>query len=210
MRDQGANTRRRAFTIIELMVVISIIAVLLGITLPALKGARDAAHRASCLANLKGIGNGLQVYLNAHGQILPYALPLDDSAFNPLSEGPSPDSILATIGDTVDSAEVFICPADEQIPDELLAAGVGPVGRHSSYEYWAGWLMVFRELEEQDERPAFTVTKFYADNPDFPVLADSADRHPRGPTGTRKNALYFGDWRADWMIQDPTPQAPSP
>ncbi len=192
------------------MVVISIVAVLLGIALPALSGAKASAHRVACIANLRGIGTGLQVYLNAHDQILPYALPLDDSAFNPLSEGPSPDSILATIGDTVDSAEVFICPADDMIPDEFAIAQNGPVGRHSSYEYWAGWLMVFRELEEQDERPEFTVTKFYGDNPDFPVLADSNDRHPRGPTGTRKNALYFGDWRADWMIQDPNPQPVTP
>ena len=200
-------SRRRAFTIVELMVVISIIAIVLGITLPALQGAKGAAQRAACLANLRGIGNGLQVYLNAHDQILPYALPLDDSAFNPLSEGPSADSILATIGDTVDTADVFICPADDNIPEHLLASPDGPVGRHSSYEYWAGWLMVVREIEEQDERPEFTVTKFYTDNDDFPVMADSDGRHARGPYGSRKNALYFGDWRADWMINDPTPPA---
>ena len=191
---------------IELLVVISVIAVILGITLPALRGAKQSAQRVACVANLKGIGAGIQIYLNTHDQVLPYALPLDDSAFNPASDGPGADSILASIGETVDSAEVFLCPADDEIPPSLLASGAGPVGRHSSYEYWAGWLMVFRELEHQDQRPEFTVTKFYTDNLDFPVLADSADRHPRGPNGTRKNALYFGDWRADWMLTDPSSQ----
>lgn len=205
MGRSDANATR-AFTLLELLVVISVIGVLVGISLPALRGARRSAQRVACVANLKGIGAGLQVYLNTHDQILPYALPLDDSAFNPLSDGPGPDSILASIGDTVDSADVFICPADDDMPETLLMSDRGPVGRHSSYEYWAGWLMVFRELEAQDPRPEFTVTKFYTDNLDFPVLADSADRHPRGPNGARKNALFFGDWRADWMLIDPTQQ----
>jgi len=199
-----ASSASRAFTLIELLVVISIIGALLGITLPAMQGARQSAQRAVCLANLKGIGMGLQVYLNEHKQILPRALPLDDSAFNPASTGPSPDSILAILGDTVDSPEVFICPADHDIPQSLLDSPEGPVGRHSSYEYWAGWLMLFRELQNNDQRPDFTVSKFYVDNLDFPVLADSQGRHSRGPGGTHKNALFFGDWRSDWMRLDPS------
>lgn len=206
-RPRNRNQNTRAFTLIELLVVISIIAVLLGIGLPVLRGASQSGKRAVCLANLKGIGVGLQIYLNEHNQLLPLALPLDDSAFNPQSTGPNPDSILATIGDAVDSQEVFICPADEDIPDFLFDTDKGPVGMWSSYEYWAGWLMLLRELEEQDPRPELTVTKFYSDNLDFPVLADSTDRHPRGPGGVRKNSLFFGDWRADWMLIDPSQQA---
>jgi len=184
-------------------VVISIIGVLLGIALPVLKGVRDSAERAQCLANLRSIGLATQAYLNAHDGILPEALPLDDSGLPGGDGQPNPDSILAEFGPLVESLEVFICPADENIPTSLLDDPQGPVGQYSSYEYWAGWLMLMREIQFDDDRPAFTVSRFYEQHPDFPVFADSEDRHPGGPDDSEKLAVFFGDWHADWLQSDP-------
>jgi len=63
---QRRTTAHAGVTLIELLVAISIIGVLLGITLPALRGARRAAENHQCQVILKGIGEMNQEYLNEH------------------------------------------------------------------------------------------------------------------------------------------------
>jgi prepilin-type N-terminal cleavage/methylation domain-containing protein len=62
---------QRAFTLVELLVVIGIIAVLIGILLPTLGRAREAAKRAQCLSNIRQTHLALVLYANAYKDAVP-------------------------------------------------------------------------------------------------------------------------------------------
>ncbi|MCG3125388.1 MAG: hypothetical protein CHACPFDD_00207 [Phycisphaerae bacterium] len=71
---------REAFTLIELLVVVAIIALLVGLLMPALNGARQQARASTCLSNLRNVGQGLVMYTMAHGDVLvPGRLPEVDN-----------------------------------------------------------------------------------------------------------------------------------
>jgi prepilin-type N-terminal cleavage/methylation domain-containing protein/prepilin-type processing-associated H-X9-DG protein len=62
------------FTLVELLVSISIIGLLVAILLPAVQSAREAARRAQCAANLRQIGTALHAYCSLHNMFPPAQL----------------------------------------------------------------------------------------------------------------------------------------
>src|SRR5829696_1654385 len=72
MFSTGCFRRRRgAFTLVELLVVIGIIAVLIGILLPTLSRARESAKKTACLSNLRELGNAFRLYAAGNRDAMP-------------------------------------------------------------------------------------------------------------------------------------------
>lgn len=110
--------RRKAqhgFTILELLVVIMIVTVLLTMLLPALGGAREAARKVVCAANLRAIGLAELLYSQENKRLLP---PYPPGAVAPLSvDGP-------TFRDWLDlkniGHDIFFCPSRPDVADSAV------------------------------------------------------------------------------------------
>ena len=121
------SVSRRAFTLIELLIVIAIIAILAAILFPVFARARENARRASCQSNLKQIGLGIMQYTQDYDEQMPPRL---------VSASPSM-TWKDIIQPYVKSIQIFACPSNPIAKEVTLQstfnapAGYNPNSSHS-------------------------------------------------------------------------------
>jgi prepilin-type N-terminal cleavage/methylation domain-containing protein len=147
------------FTLLELLVVLAILAVLVGLLLPGLFGARSRAWRVLCQSNLHQLGIALQSYCTWSGGRLPVAAMLPSARLNSLPR------IVDVLQPYADDPAVFCCPRDTERPYHQTEG--------CSYEYVSVQGGQFVELSFLAEH--FGVTK-------TPVMYDYEPFH--GKAGT--------------------------
>ncbi len=113
---------RRHFTLIELLVVIGIIAILMGLLLPALAHARERARRTQCKSNLKQVGTSTLMYAMDYSALPPNAR----SGYTSLSTAALRDGGgaigVGLVAVQQAEARVFGCPSHQpRTPDRVAA-----------------------------------------------------------------------------------------
>jgi len=106
MSRRTSSTSRRAFSLIELMVVIGIIAILIAFLLPSLQMARQQALRVQCMSNMRQIGHGLMMYANTYRHL---PLRLGTTNFEGTGDSWGYDEELIALKTAV--KQTFICPS---------------------------------------------------------------------------------------------------
>lgn len=84
--------RRRAFTLVELLVVVAIIAVLASLLLPALASTGGHARSLQCLANLSALGKSFVLYTSDNDELFPAAFYYRGMSISGGVETPDPPS----------------------------------------------------------------------------------------------------------------------
>lgn len=112
-----------AFTLLEVLVVVAIIALLVAILLPGLGQARDQVRRVTCQSQLKQLSFAWGAYLKANNEYFPRGITVDvtyggQQGSDPFYHGPRPLNKYLNLGPEITSGgELFRCPSDEGTPD---------------------------------------------------------------------------------------------
>jgi prepilin-type N-terminal cleavage/methylation domain-containing protein len=143
----------RAFSIIELLVVVAIIAILAALLIPSLANARESGRRAACLSNLHQIGLAVRVYAADNNSSIPFgpaAPPIVTTIdFYPCTG--SPTSLISLLNGApvgmglmlntqlATQPKVLFCPGSDQPVDAAAQlANIGVTQAQSSYYYRHG------------------------------------------------------------------------
>ena len=128
---------RRAFTLVELLVVIGIITILIGLLMPALARAREGARRTKCLANLRTLGQAMVMYANDSKGWLPNSNPAMT-----VNDYDMTNAVLVALNRVyVRSPGSFHCPSDsDPMPEKIETADyTKPNSARVSYDFYSVW-----------------------------------------------------------------------
>jgi Tfp pilus assembly protein PilE len=105
----------RAFTVLELMVVVLLVAIIAALILPALIPARQRPNHMSCIADLKQIGICFRIWADDNNNLYPMQFYTNASG-QPLFVGTNVYRYFQTMSNELNTPKIVVCPADSARP----------------------------------------------------------------------------------------------
>lgn len=112
--------RHRAFTLVELLVVVAIIGLLVGLLLPAVQASRAAARRAHCTSNMKQLGIAILMFTDTHNGSFPFTV--HSNVYGPSGELLRNKSWVFTLAPYVESVDAIRICQDDQTGEQRLVS----------------------------------------------------------------------------------------
>ena len=134
-RNTTGTTADRAFTLVELLVVIGIIAILIALLFPVFSRVREQARRTKCLSNLRSLGQAAFIYANNHKDRLP-----NGNGQDVFDDPMAANWVMVNFADEVKDGRVFRCPSDKnEVEPEVIrnAFQNEPESARISYEFYS-------------------------------------------------------------------------
>lgn len=138
---------KRAFTLVELLMVIAIIGILAALLFPVLAAAKNRAKQTVCLNNLRQINIGIHVYTDEHENTSPL-----EPNHSPTNFFMNYEALIKSdvgLGGAISNSALFACPADNFFYSDAYANSLVPQSAHSqahfnysSYAFNAGNIFV--------------------------------------------------------------------